>query len=82
VKENNNPSGPPKIRKCSEWTQCLDTTSPFVECNEMNRISMPSSEILYCRICGRRIETIENPQEHQIAEKEDQELQNKGFADG
>ena len=48
----------------------------------MNKLGMTSSEILYCRICGRRFETIESLQEHVTAEKEDQELQNKGFADG
>jgi hypothetical protein len=60
----------------------IGTTNPFIECDEMNRVSMPSSEILYCRICGRRFETIESLQEHLMAEKEDQELRNKGFADG
>lgn len=43
---------------------------------------MPSSEILYCRICGGQFETIESLQEHQMAEKEDQKLRNKGFVDG
>ena len=32
---------------------------------------MPSSEILYCKICGRRFETIESLQEHLMAEKEE-----------
>lgn len=77
------PSRPAKNQKSfKEWTQCLDTINLFIECDEMNKLSMTSSEILYCRICGRRFETIESLQEHLMAEKEDQELRNKGFADG
>ena len=70
------------IRYNHALTCLIDTTNLFIECDEMNKLSMASSEILYCRICGRRFETIESLQEHQMAEKEDQELRNKGFADG
>ena len=42
---------------------------------------MPSSEILRCKICGQEFDTVESLQEHQAAEEE-QELRNKGFADG
>ena len=43
---------------------------------------MPSSEILRCTICGQEFDTVESLQEHEAAEKEEQELRNKGFADG
>ncbi len=41
-----------------------------------------SSEFLRCKIYGKDFETIESLKEHQLAEKQDQELRNKGFADG
>lgn len=44
--------------------------------------NMSSSEFLRCEICGKDFETIDSLKEHQFAEKQEQELRNKGFADG
>lgn len=43
---------------------------------------MSSSEILNCKICGQKFEDIESLREHQEAEKAEEELRNKGYADG
>jgi transcription initiation factor IIE alpha subunit len=43
---------------------------------------MPSSELLRCTVCGQEFETVDSLREHQRAEKEEEELRNKGFADG
>ncbi|HEX7033068.1 MAG TPA: hypothetical protein VF172_08715 [Nitrososphaera sp.] len=43
---------------------------------------MPSSELLRCTVCGQEFSTIDSLKEHQLAEKEEDELRNKGFADG
>ncbi len=43
---------------------------------------MSSSEFLRCKICGQDFETIDSLREHEEAEKEEEELRNKGFADG
>jgi hypothetical protein len=43
---------------------------------------MSSSEFLRCKVCRQDFETIDSLKEHQAAEKEEQELRNKGFADG
>ncbi len=38
---------------------------------------MPSSEILFCKVCGQIFDTIESLNEHVKSEKEDVELRNK-----
>ncbi len=43
---------------------------------------MPSSELLRCTVCGQEFSTIDSLKEHQIAEREEDELRNKGYADG
>jgi hypothetical protein len=43
---------------------------------------MPSSELLRCAACGQEFETVDSLREHQAAEKEEEELRNRGFADG
>ena len=40
---------------------------------------MSSSEIIRCKECGQIFDTIESLREHEEAEKEDRELQNKGL---
>ena len=43
---------------------------------------MPSSELLRCTVCGQEFETVDSLREHQAAEKEEEDLRNKKFADG
>jgi transcription initiation factor IIE alpha subunit len=43
---------------------------------------MSSSEFIRCKICGQDFETIDSLKEHEEAERKEQELRNKGFADG
>ncbi|HEX2557762.1 MAG TPA: hypothetical protein VHK86_05530 [Nitrososphaera sp.] len=43
---------------------------------------MSSSEFIKRKICGKDFDTIDSLKEHRAAEKEEQELRNKGFADG
>ncbi|HEU4447939.1 MAG TPA: hypothetical protein VFR94_24935 [Nitrososphaeraceae archaeon] len=43
---------------------------------------MSSSEILYCKECGRIFDTIESLNEHQESEKEEEMLRQKSYVDG
>jgi len=41
-----------------------------------------SSEPIMCDECGQRFDTIESLKEHQITERQEKELRNKGIDDG
>jgi hypothetical protein len=42
-------------------------------------VYLSSSEIIYCKECGQRFDTIDALKEHEQSEKEEKELQNKGL---
>jgi hypothetical protein len=42
-------------------------------------VHLSSSEIISCKECGQRFDTIDALNEHEKSEKEEKELQNKGL---
>jgi hypothetical protein len=42
-------------------------------------VHLSSSEIISCKECGQRFDTIDALKEHEKSEKEEKELQNKGL---
>jgi hypothetical protein len=42
-------------------------------------IHLSSSEIISCKECGQRFDTIDALKEHEKSEKEEKELQNRGL---
>lgn len=45
-------------------------------------INMSSSELIMCDECGQRFDTIESLKEHQITERQEKGLRNRGIDDG